>query len=178
MSAREVRGRQEVCDPMTRESPQRGIDITAVRGLSEWIILYQDYNAIFKLQELALLPCNLSLPQLHVHSRLTYAGGELTTGEIGRAMVKASQTITGLVDRLEVQGLVERRFDRSDRRKTWVRLTQAGRRKFQDAFPAANRLGEEVFSVLSDEQLALLREATDKLRGIALQRLGISLEGL
>ena len=163
---------------MTGESPERGIDIRAVRGLSEWIILYQAYNAIFKLQELALLPFNLSLPQLYVLSLLTYAGGELTTGEIGRGMVKASQTITGLVDRLEVQGLVERRFDRSDRRKTWVRLTKTGRRKFEEAFPAANRLGEEVFSVLSDEQLAWLRDATDKLRATALQRLGISIEGL
>jgi DNA-binding MarR family transcriptional regulator len=154
------------------------VDIQAVRGLSEWITLYQAYNAVFKVQELGLLPFNLSLPQLHVLTLLTYAGGELTTGEIGRAMVKASQTITGLVDRLEVQNLVERRFDRSDRRKTWVRLTDAGRERFAKAFPAASHLGEEVFSILSDSELASLRNVAGKLRETALKRLNVTLEGL
>jgi len=157
---------------------KRGVDIQSVRGLSEWIILYQAYNAVFKVQELGLLPYNLSLPQLHVLTLLTYAGGELTTGEIGRAMVKASQTITGLVDRLEVQNLVERRFDRSDRRKTWVRLTDAGRERFAKAFPAASRQGEDLFSVLKDDELTALRSVTSKLREAALQRLNVSLAGL
>ena len=157
---------------------KRGVDIQAVRGLSEWIILYQAYNAVFKVQELGLLPFNLSLPQLHVLTLLTYAGGELTTGEIGRAMVKASQTITGLVDRLEVQNLVERRFDRSDRRKTWVRLTDAGRERFAKAFPVASRQGEELFSILKDDELTALRSVASKLREAALKRLNVSLAGL
>jgi len=154
------------------------VDLQAVRGLSEWIILYQAYNAVFKVQELGLLPYNLSLPQLHVLTLLTYAGGELTTGEIGRAMVKASQTITGLVDRLEVQNLVERRFDRSDRRKTWVRLTDAGRERFAKAFPAATHQGEDLFKVLNEDELTALRNVAGKLRHAALQRLNVSLEGL
>jgi len=79
-----------------------------IRGMAEWISIYQTYNAIFKLTELALLPHGLSLPQLHLLSVLQGGGGILTTGEVGREMVKASQTITGLVDRLEVQGFVER----------------------------------------------------------------------
>ena len=172
------RGSSRSKRPKTAQRPRRGVDIKATRGLAEWIILYQAYNAMFKVQELGLLPFKISLPQLHVLSLLTYAGGELTTGEIGRAMVKASQTITGLVDRLEVQNLVERRFDRSDRRKTWVRLTDAGRQRFAKAFPATNRRGEELFSVLTDEELTALRRATSKIRETALQQLGVSLAGL
>jgi DNA-binding MarR family transcriptional regulator len=161
-----------------RGARAKGIDIGAVRGLAEWIIMYQAYHAIFKVQELALLPHSLSLPQLHVLALLSYAGGELTTGEIGRGMVKASQTITGLVDRLEEPGLVERRFDRSDRRKTFVRLTKAGKQRFAEAFPTANRVGEEIFGSLSDQQLAALRDTTETLRSAALERLGLSLKGL
>jgi len=140
--------------------------------MAEWGTLYQTYNAIFKLTELALLPHNLSLPQLHLLSVLKEGGGILTTGEIGRAMVKASQTITGLVDRLEEPGLVERVFDRSDRRKTWVRLTPKGQRKWEEAVPVANRVAEEVFSALSDEELRELEAKTDKLRAAAMERLG------
>jgi DNA-binding MarR family transcriptional regulator len=141
------------------------------RGMAEWVTLYQTHNAIFKLTELALLPHNLSLPQLHLLRVLKQDGGVLTTGEIGRAMVKASQTITGLVDRLEVQDLVERQFDRRDRRKVWVRLTEKGERKLAEAMPVANRLTEEIFSVLTDGELRELQAKTDKLRTVAIEKL-------
>lgn len=145
------------------------------RGMAEWDTLYQTYNAIFKLAELALLPHNLSLPQLHLLSILKEDGGILTTGEIGRAMVKASQTITGLVDRLEEPGLVERVFDRSDRRKTWVRLTEKGERKLEEAMPVANRLAEEISSALTDKELRELHAKNEKLRTAAMATLAESL---
>jgi DNA-binding MarR family transcriptional regulator len=134
-------------------------------------VIYQAYNAIFKVTELALLRQNLSLPQLHLLGVLKKGGGTLTTGEIGRAMVKASQTITGLVDRLEEPGLVERFFDRRDRRKTWVRLTEKGDRKFAEALPVASRLAEELSSVLTDQELQDLEAKVEKLRNAAMGRL-------
>ena len=156
---------------MTTQAKKQSKVEQQARGMDEWVTLYQTHNAVFKLTELALLPHNLSLPQLQLLSVLKQNGGILTTGEIGRAMVKASQTITGLVDRLEVQDLVERHFDRSDRRKTWIRLTAKGQRKWEEAMPVANRLAEEIFSVLTDEQLRELRATTDKLRTVAMERL-------
>ena len=86
-------------------------------------------------------------------------------------MVKASQTITGLVDRLEEPGLVERVFDRRDRRKTWVRMTEKGELKLADAFPVTNRLAEELSSVLSDGELKDLQAKMEKLRSAAMDRL-------
>ncbi len=145
------------------------------RGVAEWVTLYKTYNAIFKLTELVLLPHKLSLPQLTVLAVLKRGGGILTTGEIGRAMIKASQTVTGLVDRLEVQDFVERQFDRRDRRKTWVRLTEKGERKFQEALPAANRLAEEISAVLTDKEMGDLRASTEKLRTVTMERLGEAL---
>jgi DNA-binding MarR family transcriptional regulator len=145
------------------------------RGMAEWGSLHQTYNAVFKLTELALLPHNLSLPQLQLLSILKQDEGILTTGQIGQAMVKASQTITGLVDRLEKPGLVERVFDRSDRRKIWVRLTRKGERKLEDAMPVANRLAEEISSVLTDEELRELQAKTGKLRTAAMERLAEAL---
>ena len=145
------------------------------RGMTEWFMLYHTQNAMFKLTELALLPHNLSFPQLHLLHVLKQGGGILTTGEIGRAMVKASQTITGLVDRLEIQDFVERQFDRRDRRKVWVRLTEKGERKLAEAMPVANRLTEEIFSVLTDGELRELQAKIDKLRTVAMESLAEAL---
>jgi MarR family 2-MHQ and catechol resistance regulon transcriptional repressor len=139
--------------------------------MAEWISIYRTYNAIFKLTELALLPHGLSLPQLHLLGVLRDGGGILTTGEIGREMVKASQTITGLVDRLEVQSFVERQFDRRDRRKTWVRITDSGSRKLEESMPVASRIAQELSTVLTDKELADLQAKIQKLLGAAMDRL-------
>jgi DNA-binding MarR family transcriptional regulator len=159
----------------TRQHQGEQSKLDSGRGLEEWTSLYQAYNAIFKLTELALLPHSLSLPQLQLLCVLKKGGGTLTTGEIGRAMVKASQTITGLVDRLEEPGLVERVFDRRDRRKTWVRMTEKGERKLADSFPVGNRLAEELSSVLTDQELQDLQAKMEKLRSAAMERLAASL---
>jgi DNA-binding MarR family transcriptional regulator len=157
---------------MTTQRQSKGQSkLDSARGMAEWITLYQAYNAIFKLTELTLLPHNLSLPQLHLLGVLKKGGEILTTGEIGRAMVKASQTITGLVDRLEEPGLVERVFDRRDRRKTWVRMTEKGERKLAEAAPAANRLAEDLSGVLTDQELQDLQAKVEKLRSAAMERL-------
>ena len=155
----------------TRRQEKSGPELSCARGIDQWVTIYKAYNAVFKVAELALLPQRLSLPQLHLLAILKKAGGILTTGEIGQEMVKASQTITGLVDRLEEPGLVERVFDRSDRRKTWVRLTKKGERKLAEAFPVANRLAEELSSVLTDHELQDLQAKVEKLRGAAMDRL-------
>jgi len=145
--------------------------LDGTRGMPQWIAIYKTYNAVYKLAELALLPHGLSLPQLHLLAVLKKGDEPITTGEIGQAMVKASQTITGLVDRLEEPGLVERVFDRRDRRKTWVRMTEKGERKLADAFPVTNRLAEELSSVLSDGELKDLQAKMEKLRSAAMDRL-------
>ena len=151
------------------------LDLAAVRGLSEWLSLYQAYNSLFKVGELALLPLRITMPQLHLLAVLVYAGGVLPSTHIARQMVKEAQTITGLVDRMEAAGWVTRLGDPKDRRKTLVSLTNAGVKKFQESFPVANRVGAEIFASLSDEELAGLRAAVEKLRETALSRLGIRL---
>jgi len=154
-----------------RQKQERKAKLEGSRGLAQWVALYQAHSAIFKVAELALLPHNLSLPQLHLLAILKKADGPVTTGKIGQAMVKAIQTITGLVDRLEEPGLVERVFDRSDRRKVWVRLTEKGEQKLAEAYPVANRLAEELSAVLTDQELQDLQAKLEKLRGAAMDRL-------
>ena len=155
----------------TRRQPKGGAKLDGARGLDQWTTIYQAYNAVFKVAELVLLAQRLSLPQLHLLAILKKADGLVTTGEIGRAMVKASQTITGLVDRVEEPGLVERVFDRRDRRKTWVRITEKGERKLAEALPVFNRLVDEIFSVLTDQDLQDVQAKVGKLRGAAIDKL-------
>ena len=171
-----VANAQEGVDFMKKRKEQEWkAKLDSTRGMAQWIAIYQAYNATFKLAELALLAQRLSLPQIYLLGVLKAGGGMLTTGEIGRAMVRQSQTMTGLVDRLEEPGLVERVFDTRDRRKTWVRLTEKGDRKLEEALPMATRLAEELFSRLSDQELGELQASVEKLVRAATDRLAATL---
>jgi len=67
--------------------------------------------------------------------------GECVLSALGQSLLVTKANITGMVDRLEREGLVERRRDAADRRQWWVRLTAKG----HEALAAMNRLQEEWF---------------------------------
>jgi DNA-binding MarR family transcriptional regulator len=126
--------------------------------------------------EVALQRHGLSLPQFHLLGALKSSGGVLSTGEVARIMLRASQTITGLVDRLESQGLVERQTDPRDRRKANVRITLAGERRLAEAQPTANLLAEKIVSPLTDEELRDIEAKMRKLLANAWRQLAAMVE--
>jgi len=81
----------------------------------------------------------------------------LTFREIGERTLITKGTLTGVIDRLEAKGLVERVADVRDRRCTRVRLTNAGQRCFAERFPAHIGYLKARFDRLSaDERTAAL----------------------
>jgi DNA-binding MarR family transcriptional regulator len=68
----------------------------------------------------------LTTSQLATLRQLGRAGA-LSAGELAREIAVSQATITGIVDRLEVRGLVTRTRSAEDRRKVVIELTAAGR---------------------------------------------------
>jgi DNA-binding MarR family transcriptional regulator len=50
----------------------------------------------------------------------------LTAGQLAEVLAVHPSTVTGLLDRLEAKGLIERRRDSRDRRRSFLGLTPAG----------------------------------------------------
>ena len=140
------------------------------------MLYFQLGAAIRRMVEVALQPHGLSLPQFHLLGALKSCGGVLSTGEIARIMLRASQTVTGLVDRLEAQGLVERQTDPRDRRKANVHITAIGERRLAEAEPTANRLAESIVWPLTDQELEDLEGKMRKLVANAWQKLTVMQE--
>lgn len=59
----------------------------------------------------------------------------MTFGELGERTLITKGTLTGVVDRLEIRGWVQRVPLESDRRCTLAVLTDEGQRLFEEAFP-------------------------------------------
>jgi len=69
---------------------------------------------------------NLTTPQYMVFNAL-WIGDGITIGELGQRVALDGSTITGILDRMEKNGYVERRPNAEDRRSAQVYLTQKAR---------------------------------------------------
>jgi len=107
---------------------------------------------------------NLTASQLNALLVLRAAGPEgLLMSEIGRRLVVTKSNVTGLVDRLERQGLVER-TDHDDRRATVVRLTAEGAKRIDEAAPRHAERLTELTGCFTDEEKRTLIQLLSRLR--------------
>jgi DNA-binding MarR family transcriptional regulator len=75
---------------------------------------------------------DVTLPRFDLMAQLEKVPDGMTLGELSRRMMVSNGNITGLVERLAEQGLVERLPHPADRRAAFVRLTARGRSSFAD----------------------------------------------
>jgi len=116
---------------------------------------------------------DLTAAQLNTLLVMRAAGaGGLRMGEIGRRLVVTRSNVTGLVDRLQRAGLVQRTAQ-ADRRATLVRLTRAGAALLARSGPRHAEAMAELASCLTDrEKRSLIRLLTKLRRGLRLRRKG------
>ena len=72
-----------------------------------------------------------TLPRFDLMAQLERAPEGLRMNELSRRLMVTGGNVTGIVDQLESEGLVQRAAHPSDRRAYQVRLTAAGRRQFR-----------------------------------------------
>ncbi len=90
---------------------------------------------------------NVTLPRFDLLAQLERAPKGMTLGELSQRMMVSNGNVTGLVDRLVEQGLIDRRRSAKDRRAQIVSLTSEGR-KFFRAMARAN--GDWIGDMLAD----------------------------
>jgi DNA-binding MarR family transcriptional regulator len=103
----------------------------------------------------------LSHPQYEILVRLAGApDGELRMTELAGTLLTSKSGLTYQVTQLEKAGLVERRSCPSDVRGVLAVLTEAGRRRLEQAAPGHVALVRELLiDILTPDQLANLAEA-------------------
>jgi DNA-binding MarR family transcriptional regulator len=111
-----------------------------------------------------LLAANLTMSQLKVLLVLARHGDtDAADGAAGQELTAALHvglaTVTGIVDRLVAQGLVERREDPHDRRIRRVTLTSAGRDLAEAIIMAGGEHQRRILDRLDIDQLAIVEQA-------------------
>ncbi len=95
--------------------------------------------------------------------RLMADSGPMRVSDVAREIGLSASSVTGLFDRLEAEGYVERRRGQEDRREVTVRLTDVARRILDDTQAQIVTEVERLFAPLSDEDLETITRLIAKL---------------
>ncbi|UOD31800.1 MarR family transcriptional regulator [Massilia violaceinigra] len=109
--------------------------------------------------------CGLTHAQFDIIATLGNTQG-MTYKELGEKTLITKGTLTGVIDRLEQKGLVERERSCDDKRSYYVRLTAKGEAAFRDVFPKVIAHGRQLFSSLSDSDFDDIDASLRKLKQV------------
>ncbi len=111
----------------------------------------------------------VTLPRFDLMAQLEKAPDGLTLGQLSRRMMVSNGNVTGLVERLSRDGLLERRANAADRRSALVALTENGRTTFAAMAKAHGEWIADFFRDLSDADIerlmSLLGRSKESVRG-------------
>ncbi len=107
----------------------------------------------------------ITAQQYNVLRILRGAGTDgLANQELGARMVQNTPGVTRLLDRLEAKGLVTRRRPDTDRRLQLCTITQAGAALLEQLDPAARQSADQAMSVLSSDEVKMLKQLLERIR--------------
>jgi DNA-binding MarR family transcriptional regulator len=111
-----------------------------------------------------LVQHGVSMSHLHLMSMLD-RHGELTMSRIAELLDVSDSNATGLIDRMEERGFVERFRDPNDRRVVLVRVSERGRQILTDVEVVRDDLMRKVLGRLDAPQLDRLSLAVNDVSG-------------
>jgi DNA-binding MarR family transcriptional regulator len=140
----------------------RESDTVASIGVSLWVRLLESHNLMLA-RVRRRLAGECTMPRFDLLANLEREDGQ-TLAALSRRMLVTAGNLTGLVDRAERDGVVERRPDPGDRRLSRVYLTAKGRELVHALLPKHAQHVTETLSALDATERRELRRLLGKLR--------------
>lgn len=148
--------------PARSPSHVREGDPVASVAVSLWVRLLESHDRMLaELRRRMAADCTLA--RFELLANLEREEGQTLTA-LSRRMLVTAGNLTGLVDRAERDGVVERRTDPSDRRLSRVFLTPRGREVIHGLVPVHGLHVSELLSALDAAERRDLRRLLGKLR--------------
>ena len=131
-------------------------------ALRVWVRLLKTHNLIL-MKSRAKLAKHCTMAQFDVLAQLSRGNDGITSIDLSRRLLVTAGNVTGMIDRMERDDLVERRPDPTDRRVTRVHLTEKGKQLAETVIPKHTKDIERLFRPLKILELQRLRHTLDKL---------------
>jgi DNA-binding MarR family transcriptional regulator len=142
---------------MIRAMGKPNLSLQRPRGYEAWVAIVRNYQKCLRVMSLALEDTGLSVAQHEILLAIGLRPG-LTQQDLAERLLVVKSNISGLLHRLEAQGLVRRKPHPEDARSKCIELTPEGRRRLERSFAAQNRVVEAMMGRLDNEELGQSRD--------------------
>ena len=160
----EESSRQRMDNPPSAMPSNAAVDPVALRT---WLRLLTCHNQIeARLRNQLRNGFDTTLPRFDLMAQLERHPEGLKMRELSRLLMVTGGNITGLVDRLAEEGLIERRDDPRDRRAYYVSLTPKGLALFKVMAREHEQWVTELFQGLEKREMAQLWSLLGRLKSV------------
>lgn len=141
------------------------VDATAKARLRLWLRLLATTGGIEQtIRSNLRQQFETTLPRFDVLAQLDRAPDGLTMGALSSKLMVSAGNVTGLVERLQQEGLVTRRASETDRRSQLVYITPQGRNFFYQMTPQHEAWVGTMLAGLSEEDVQEMLRLLGKLK--------------
>ena len=144
------------------------------RDFEVWTLLSQASDAIFKAREKELNGNGFTAMEATALFIIQAIGDRATPAEISRWILREPHSVSGLLDRMERRGLIERTKDLEWKNMVRVTVTEKGKKAYE--MSTERESIHNILSVLSAEECQQLSSCLRTLRDRALQQINIGYE--
>ncbi len=153
---------------MLNDDPEAKAELDAI--IETMVDLYTESR---RLTKQAARDVGLTGPQLTV-IKLLDTFGDLSLSSLSERIRAQNSTVTGIIDRMEREGLAVRERSTSDRRVVYIRLTTKGRQLAKDIQVEPMEILRMVLSTLSRDDtrdlMRILSKLQKRVRGLVKER--------
>ena len=137
-----------------------------------WTLIHQARDSIARARENELRRSDISMIKAAVLFFVKNLEGPVTPAQISRVLFREPHTISGLLDRMESQGLVRRVHDLQRKNLVRIEMTEKGE-EFYHLSRQKRVTISKIMSCLGQEERDNLTSSLTKLRNSALKELGV-----
>jgi len=129
----------------TKPSTKSGSDTPIHHKMMPWVLITEIYWMSYKLLERRFYHLGISASQARVLAVLHFTNGPIKPSLVATLLFQETQSITGILHRIESRGWVRRLPDPNDRRAVGLELTDEGRAITEEIVKISEELYDDMF---------------------------------
>ena len=131
---------------VTAERPESDAATAQMDKTRPWVLINEIYWMTSKLLDRRFYHLGVSASQARVLMLLHFSRGPIKPSAVATLFFQETQSITGILHRIEARGWVERQPDAQDRRAVGLSLTDAGRPVAAELVRLSDALYDDMFA--------------------------------
>ena len=151
---------------MATKTEKSEVGVPIHQAMMPWVLVTEIYWMSYKLLERRFYHLGVSASQARVLAILHFSKDPIKPSLVATLLFQETQSITGILHRIESRGWVRRLPDPNDRRAVGLELTDSGREITEEVVKISEELYSDMFGVLSSAEKRQVETILKKVRAL------------